>query len=179
MAGRDPARVRDKTADIGKLIHAMIHAHITNGPAPDQSEYTEKDLAIVKCGYDGFLQWEQQVRPDYVGSDLPIISETYRCGGTLDLVAKIHGHGLCIVDFKSGSGVYDEHIVQLAAYAQLFEESNSFKVDAAMILHVDKVLGTFSPHHYGKPAIEWGWKVFEHCLGLYYLQQERKNGAED
>jgi len=50
------------------------------------------------------------------------VSETHRFGGTLDLILRTP-QGLAVGDFKTSNAVYSDYLIQLGAYALLWEEN--------------------------------------------------------
>jgi hypothetical protein len=114
--------VRDSAADAGTLAHALIEAHTMKLPSVDESSYTDEQRKLAHQGLDSFKEWAKSVKLKIIAAEVPMISETFRVGGTLDAVAKI-GDDLAILDYKSGKVWYDA-IIQTAIYRELWNETH-------------------------------------------------------
>ena len=66
--------------------------------------------------------------------------------GTCDLFATINGKPT-VVDFKTGSGFYEDQPLQLAAYATAIEEELNVEIKDGWIIHLDKETGKCTPYH--------------------------------
>jgi len=66
-------------------------------------------------------RWKSQSRMEVIESELPLVSERYKFGGTLD-AAMVHDR-LSLGDWKTGK-LYDSHLIQVCGgYALLWEEN--------------------------------------------------------
>lgn len=93
--------------------------------------------------YARFLD-DWQVEP--VATETPLASVTHRYGGTADLWARIGrlGGGVKLVDLKTGNAIYDEVVLQLAAYryAEIWQprgpetERSMIDVDGVYVVHI-------------------------------------------
>lgn len=118
--GEDPRVESQTAARIGDLAHDLIHCRIT-GKKADVKAYTKDEFEkAVKC-YKHFVEWEREVRPEYLESEWEIVCKDY--GGTLDLIIG-QNDGLTLIDIKTGS-YHKEHVVQLAAYKLLMENAEN------------------------------------------------------
>lgn len=170
LAGNDPDKIRDKAAEIGTITHLLIENHIKK-VTTDLKEYAPADIETAKNGYNAFLDWEVENKPEYLHSELQVVNDEYRYGGTIDLIALIHGEPV-LIDFKTSSGIYPENIVQVAAYCRAYTEAKWGGIDNCKILRVDKKTGDFEERKLSSKSIETGWEVFKHARALYDLQKE-------
>lgn len=170
LAGEDPDKVRDEAADVGTLAHAMIHDYLSGEKTVDMSRWTPEQVQRASQGYAAFVDWQHQVNFTLIASELQCVSETYRYGGTIDIVAWINLQ-LTICDVKTSAGVYPEHLVQVAAYQQVYEEKLEPKgiKTKALIIQLDKNTGAFSAHPY--PDLTNAREVFMLCLRLHELHR--------
>jgi len=114
--------VRDSAADAGTAAHAMVEAYAL-GSVFDPSPFKPEILEKAKGAYDGFLAWAGQTGLKIIKTEQALVSEKYQYGGTLD--AMLVQNQLAIGDYKTSNHVYGDHICQLAAYGQLWDENNS------------------------------------------------------
>lgn len=144
--------VVDKAAEIGTLAHACCEQLIKGGPAveiPDDCK--EKVGKAVQA----FQDWRSQAGVAFAAVEVPLVSETYQYGGTLDFICEIQGR-LCLGDFKTSGGVYPEMLLQLAAYQQLWNENfpNRPLCEEAYILRMSKETADFAWHKYTDLTVE-------------------------
>lgn len=173
FAGIDPFKVRDQAADIGTITHYLIERHL-KGVEPDLSEYSPADVDKAETGFLAYLEWAKSHELKTIDIEVQLVSEKYRYGGTLDWRGYIDGH-LAIMDYKTGTGVYDESKIQAAAYKQLWIENNNVSEDPGFwLLHLNKEDGTFAPYHWGD--LSNYWEIFK-CL-LRIDQLKNGNGPE-
>ena len=66
---------------------------------------------------DCYLDFLERFDPEIILSEATVINRRWWYMGTLDLVCRIDGLGLCLLDIKTTrSGVFPESSLQLAAY---------------------------------------------------------------
>lgn len=168
MAGQDPMKVRDQAADIGTIAHYLIECDLSH-KTPELDEYAQVDIDVAETCFLAYLEWKKahDVKPLYLEHQL--VSEIYEYGGTLDFVGHIDGN-LAIMDYKTGTGVYDEMKIQAAAYQNLWEEN--YPEDTAKVtywlLHLGKVDGEFAPYCWND--LYKYWKIFWHLLEIDKLK---------
>ena len=173
LAGNDPNKVRDKAADIGTIVHYLIECHF-KGIEPDLSEYAPADVDKAENCFLNYLEWEKNHVQEVWYSELQLVSETYRYGGTIDFVGLIDGVP-SLLDFKSSSGVWPEYKIQVAAYQNLYFEHSGFVKSKLQghLLQLDKNGDGF--HHvvlgYQDKELKPAWEVFLHCLEIYKLKK--------
>ena len=100
--GKDYREVRDTAAEAGTCAHTMVEAHIRKrefDPAP----YSEEVLAKAKVSFGAFLEWADQTQLKPVESELSLVSEKYRYGGTLD--AMLVKGKLSLGDWKTSNRI--------------------------------------------------------------------------
>lgn len=170
--GKDHAAIRDQAGHAGTLAHAMIETHLRwelgdEADPVDTSEYSQESIDQAQRAYGAFLDWADNTNFTPMMIEKPLVSEQYRFGGTIDLVAKI-GDVNTLIDFKTSSGVYREHRLQLAAYHYLMKERVEVDLNP-MILHLSKHQGRYTVHSF-PGGLENEWQAFLHCLKLDYLQ---------
>jgi hypothetical protein len=135
-------RYRDVTAeaaDIGTHVHrwAEQHAKGENPPWPVNPQ--------VRSGVEAYCAWLEAHHVEPIFVERKIYSQGYQYAGTVDLVAKIDGR-LCVADFKTSSGLYDEMRLQLAAYQHAIWEETDMDIEARYVLRFPKDGGQFEAH---------------------------------
>jgi len=135
-AGNDINKKKEKAADIGTITHAMIMCHFA-GWDLDTSNLIPDNVGIAESAFLSFLEWlgSREIEPIEVEKEL--VSEVWGYGGTPDLIGVEDGE-LCLYDFKSGTGIYDDHYWQVCgAYVPLAIE-NGFAIKKAKLIHIPK-----------------------------------------
>jgi len=164
LAGNDPDKIRDESADIGTCAHYLCECD-AKGVTPDLSEFSQAHIDIAENCFLGYLDWRKTHNITKVTSELSCVSEKYKYGGTIDMLYR--GDGMILGDIKTSNGIYDEHKIQVAAYYYLLLE-NGYKVDDVYILHLAKN-GEFASHKIANLSVYW--EVFHHCLALRELHK--------
>ena len=160
LEGKDPDKIKQEAADIGTMAHTLIEAHITKTKI-DEGEFKPNYLTIARKCFQGYLDWEKENKFTNVKSEVGLVSEKYQFGGTIDKIGE-SSKGLTLVDFKTSSGIYVDHKIQVSAYHQLAVE-NGYDIKEIILLHLGKN-GDFAEHKVN--AMEKYWDIFKHCLAL-------------
>ena len=171
LAGDDPDAVLKEAGASGTLAHYLCECDI-KGEEPELDDYSAEQIEKAENAFLGYLEWKKMTKPKYEAIELKMVSEKYKVAGTADFVARIN-NSLVLGDIKTSKGIYPEMTAQLAAYRKMYIEIQpKAKIESAMILKLDKNSGAFSHHFVGKSQLDWGWKVFEHCMALEELHKE-------
>ena len=167
LDGIDSSRYTDESARIGTLAHYLVQCHLTR-TEPDLAMYGQWEIDKAENALISFYEWEKSHTIEPIETELPLISERFNFGGTIDCYCTMGGE-LWLLDFKTGKAIYTEMLYQLSAYRQLLIE-NGFPVDKAKIIRIgrsedegfeEKTITDFAPY----------FEVFEHCLAIYQLQK--------
>ena len=171
LKGIDSSKYVDDRADIGTLGHAMITDKLSRKET-DTSDYSVTQIGLAENCALSFWEWEKDHRIEEVFfCERPLVSETHRFGGTLDIYATVNGRKE-IIDLKTGSGIYDEHLWQTATLRRLLEE-NGFPVAATRIVNIPRAeTEAFSERVVSETENRVGWEIFKHLLSVYYLKKE-------
>ena len=169
LSGVDVTKFVDDKASIGTLAHQMILDHFMERKT-DTADYTPNQVDAAENSLLSFFEWEKGKTITPVLIEAPLTS-TIGYGGTIDLYAVIDGVRT-LVDFKTGSGIYDEHFYQLAAYRQLITETGE-TVEQARILNIPRSEDEkFKEEVYTDFALGWEW--FCTMLKIYQIEQRRR-----
>jgi hypothetical protein len=170
LEGVDCTKYKDEAADIGTLAHAMVQAHL-QGTELDKADYSPKQVDLAENCFLSFLEWEKQHKIAVINCEKPYTSDGMRYGGTIDCLCELDGE-LTLLDFKSGTAIYPEYLVQLAAYAELLKEYGC-EVQKCRILRI----GRDETEGFEERVItDWRkyFEVFESLLNIYNLKRELK-----
>lgn len=159
---------RDEAADVGTLCHDTIEAriHRTEPPAipPEMAERVASALSA-------YQEWFDASRMEIVATEVPLVSEQYRFGGTIDAIARDGKGRLCLLDWKTSNAVYADYAIQLAAYRQLWnehaDESMQITDGGYHLCRFAKEHADFE-HRYW-PDLSEAWELFALYLKAYDL----------
>jgi predicted RecB family nuclease len=175
IEGKDYRKVRDEAADAGSFAHDWIEDTIHERPLTEFPHAAPELLARAQTAVDAFKRWRDQVKLEVVETEVPLISELHRFGGTFDAIFRIGGE-LHLGDWKSGNRIYPEHVVQLGGYSLLLRERGT-EVVGAQLLRVDKEHASFSHFGWPKSVLELGELTFLRQRELYDLDARLKRVA--
>lgn len=165
-------------ADAGTVAHYFaecysrkIRPDLTQLPRANDEEVKATDLAVetAQTAFVGFVDWVNRVKPQWVATELKLVSEKHQFGGTIDSFCILEGVPT-LVDFKTSKALYADHIIQVSAYKKLMEE-HGFQIDQVQILMMNKIDGTFIPHIIQHELLEPAWEAF---LELQSLGNKKK-----
>ena len=173
LQGIDSSAYVDETARIGTLAHEMIQEYL-GGPVVDRGAYTKDQIDAAENALISFFEWERHQEGAKMVTraiELPLVSEAYRFGGTIDWYGEIGGR-MWLVDIKSSKGLFTEHELQVAAYYKMLQE-NGYAVDGVRLLRVGRTEDEgFDDHVLSPVKLDAGWEVFENALRLYRTKQQ-------
>ena len=173
--GKDYRRTRDEAADTGTIAHAWIDDYIHGRAKTAFPLASPEQTKHATSAVEAFLDWATQVELQVIETEVPLVSELHRFGGTLDALAKVAGR-LVLLDWKSSNGVYADYIAQVAAYRQLLRERGT-DVDGAQLLRFGKEFADFHAHSYPSPVLDMGWECFALYRRAYDLDAKLKKVA--
>ena len=171
--GIDPREELKTAGRIGTLAHIMIEEFIKGGRV-FLDGYSPKEISHAKEAYYNFLTFKKDYNPEILETELKMVSEQYKFGGTCDAVAKVKigkNKKLMILDWKSSNSIHSEHKIQIAAYAKMYEENSGERIKGALIVRLDKDKKEYEVEHLKIKDLDWGWKVFKLILKLQELKK--------
>ncbi len=177
LSGIDSTTYVDETARIGTLAHEMIQEYL-GGPKWDRSAYDAQQIDAAENAVLSFYEWERQTGAKMItrAIELPLVSETYRFGGTIDWYGEIDGK-LWLVDIKTSKALYPEHVYQVSAYHRMLCE-NEYPVDNTRLLRVGRSEDEgFDDRVIDAPDRDAAWSVFKCALDLYRAKYEYERRA--
>jgi hypothetical protein len=181
LNGIDSSRYVDSLANAGTLAHYLAACELLK-EEPDQSyqdEFSKVDHDRAANAMLSFYNWQKQHTVEVVASELQLVSEQFRFGGTCDFIATVDGQ-LTLVDLKTCKALYgptDEKWSQVAGYAILALE-NGHKITATpRILRIGREESEgFDYVEMPEPALQR--ERFLKCLELYRIQKRLEGRPE-
>lgn len=166
----------DEKAAQGTLAHAMILAHLW-GQKVDTADYSKNQIDAAENAFLSYLEWEKGKKIEPMIVEHPMTSSEWMYGGTPDFFGMIDGIPT-LLDYKTSKALYDEHIIQVAAYARLIEEAGH-EVKDWKILRIgrDEDEG-FEVRDIKKAQLDVAWEIFRHCLGIYEAKKALTKGGK-
>ena len=104
-----------RSAETGTQVHTYIDRLLKGEDVNDIPDQLEPAIY-------GFLKWRRKYSDwEYIGSELGVYSTKYSVAGTIDALFNTPD-GYVIVDWKTSSGIYDSHAIQVSVYAEAFRD---------------------------------------------------------
>jgi len=177
LAGRNYRDSQRQAADAGTLAHAMVEAHIRKREFVAPSTASPDDLRLANLSFSAFEEWFSNTRIELVETEVHLVSEEQRFGGTPDAVGRIKGQ-LSLLDWKTSKGIYAEYLIQLAAYEHLWNRNRGEQITGGIhCCRFDKSTGGFSHHWWPSEALQPAWQSFIRLRDLYDLERQMKKLA--
>jgi hypothetical protein len=173
--GKEFRETTQKAADAGTIAHKMCEEYINkrDWKAPLSMSKDAEVLSFANRSFRAFKRFEKSSGLLYVQTEHALVSEEWQYGGTLDAVAQIEDEdeGLehLLIDFKTCNGTYVDHLIQLAAYKQLWEENYPDKPlsGGIYLARFSKVNGMVTTHNYPDGVLDPAWVAFSHLRALH------------
>jgi hypothetical protein len=177
--GRDYREVRDNAASAGTIAHELVEQWVQTGlplHALTLPEAPQELIDKASKAFGAFLEWADQTQLKITHTEMPLVSEKYRFGGTFDAIL-VKGKR-AMGDWKTSNSIYGEYLAQIAAYAILWEENFPDQpIDGGYhLLRFDKEYGDFHAHWWAE--LEAGKRYFLAVLAAYKEDKELKARAK-
>jgi hypothetical protein len=170
-AGLDFRQTRDAAADAGTLAHAMIESWIKGQPF-DKEKYAKELIDIAETGFLNYLEWADQVHFEPITMEVPLISEKYQFGTTIDILAKVSGK-LSIVECKTSNDIYEDFLIQMSAQRVAWDENHPDElIQALHLLRVNKEHASFTHSYYD--ALPGAFEAFLDLRDLHDRKKQLK-----
>ena len=178
LQGIDTTRYVDHLARAGTLAHHLILCHY-KGEVPDMSDFTENQIELAGNSLMSYQAWESQHTIKPILIEVPLVSDTFKYGGTPDLYCELDGE-LTLLDFKTSKALYPEVMYQMAGYRNLIQDMVFNKiyrhcVDQCIALRIGR---DESEGFEVKPGLNMdaAFGIFQSLLELYYRIREYEKG---
>lgn len=104
-----------QAADLGTMGHAWIEKYLRGEEPPLPINPELRNVALT------FLQFVEANNVQPVFAERRIFSQEYDIAGTFDCLCYFNGK-LTIMDWKTGSDIYDEYFLQMGGYSMCYHE---------------------------------------------------------
>lgn len=154
---------RDEAGDMGSLIHKVIEEYYKDNSNQAILDNYTKTIPELTAPILAFMEWQAKYKIWPVVAEHTVYSKLHGYAGTLDLecLAVIgDSTNRIIVDFKSSTGLYDEHILQLASYVFAQMEMSGKPYSGGMLVRLDKQTGLVDEHYYALKDLMAPFKMF-------------------
>lgn len=170
--GEDSDAVMREAGAIGTLLHIMIQGFF-QGFDVDTRDFTPNQEEKALKAFFGFQSWYDKANLKALGTEVALVNEELRVGGTIDCIGRIDDE-LVLIDWKSSKGgPYPEMLIQLGAYTLMYEAAQPrAKVAYGMIMRFGKEDGKFHKHVISREKLDAGAQVFRHCCALNTLKTQ-------
>lgn len=158
-----PDYQRDTAADIGSRIHGLAE-RLARGEAV---EVTEEERPFA----ERYAKWIASAEPEFLYLEEMVANLTVGYAGTFDAILR-HKGKTYLADVKTGTGIYPETAIQLAAYSRaefIGRPGDPTKyrippIDAYAVIHVRPDQPTeFVPY----AVTDASWQAFLACKALH------------
>jgi len=172
LQGIDTTAYTAAAAGAGTCAHEMIQAMV-GGPEVDFSKYTGEEIEAAQNAAEKFRAWLQKHDMQTHLIEEQLVSERYRTGGTIDWYGELDGK-MTLVDIKTSGNVYAEHVIQVAAYAQLLKDEE-YPIEEVRILRFSREDDDdHRDMRVSDRLLEAGFEIFLRLRDIYDLQKEIK-----
>lgn len=167
--GRDFKETKDKAADAGTIAHILIEADLKQRSI-DTSKYPKEFLDKAETCYLNFMEWKERNQVKPIAIEPHLVNEKYQFGATPDYIGYINGKA-SLLDWKTG-GVYEDHLIQLAAYKVTWEEVHpETPLDGGFnLIRFSKEEAGFD--HKFRQSLPEAWEAFLNLLNLHNLHKK-------
>jgi hypothetical protein len=151
-----------------------VEASIHGEPLPDLSTYPVEIAAQAQQGYENYLRWQDDNKIEIVKQEMELVSPSYLFGGCPDAIGRDSRGQLTILDWKTSNGVYQDYLIQIAAYNQLWIENNPSEplTGGFHLLRFSKEHADFTHHYWSE--LDDAWRQFVLFREAYDLDKKLK-----
>lgn len=152
--GNEADDIVDRAATQGSNVHDAVE-RLLKGENIDFINYTMDEWKMILR----FYEFHETHKPIIEAIEYNMVSKLVGCGGTIDMVCKINGERW-LLDTKTAGDIYDNHFVQIATYAVMWNEAfPDQRIERIGCLHLRA--RTKGPSRDGKNIQGGGWKIEE------------------
>jgi hypothetical protein len=177
--GKDYRKVSQEACDVGTLAHFMIEAYL-NAFVCDLSDYEQDLIDKALVSYNKFVDWWEEQKLRKVYTEIQLVNEACKYGGTIDLIAERDNGEFVLIDFKTSKKISDSYWRQCAGYAQLFNCNNPQMVSSPHNEIKSHAIVRIGKQDEGDFEVVWKpdllkeWNVFQSQVNLYWAMQAAK-----
>ena len=132
--GHNSDIIAKKAADEGTETHNAIEDFLNGKEIVWINEYGKTNHSLIVWQMIlRFADFWNTVKPRLIATEQHIFSDKYQYAGTIDLVVELDGK-IWLLDIKTSNSLHTSYDLQLAAYAQAWNETHNEKVERTGIL---------------------------------------------
>ena len=162
MAAKAHETTRDRAANFGTRAHHAIAEYITSGVVPT-------DLTLVPI-LNVFEEWRTKENLTIEYTERVVWNPQYQYGGTIDALAYRNGKPI-VIDFKTGTRIYKEAALQVAAYAYGIRAITGVPIDEAWVVNIPRIQPKkgpgFNTRKIPQPLLGQNFTTFLAALDVY------------
>jgi hypothetical protein len=164
---------RDEAGDAGTLAHLLVEHYINQEPY-DFQDHPEEILKQAMQGFENYKNWAENNKMIIVDQEMELVSEQYMFGGCPDAVAYDSQNRLCLLDWKTSNGVYQDYLIQLSAYRHLWDVNNPDNPIAGgfHLCRFSKEHADFTHHYWSE--LDDAWEQFKLFRKAYDIDKKLK-----
>jgi hypothetical protein len=179
--GHNADIIARKAADEGTQVHEAAENYLKGDKISwiNENGNSNYSLEVWKMILRFHDFWSTH-KPTLIESEIHLFSDIYQYAGTCDLIVEMNGE-IWILDIKTSNSLHTSYDLQLAAYAQAWNEDFAEKVTRAGILWLKsskrgedktnkKIQGKGWELFESSRSIEDNLKLFDSIHGLYKLE---------
>ncbi|KKN05438.1 hypothetical protein LCGC14_1087330 [marine sediment metagenome] len=161
-------------AEVGTCAHQLVEQHLNPELQPlDPNVWAPRVWEHARVAYEAYIEWEEFYKPELLFSELKLTHEGLQYAGTLDFGAVFQGEP-ALIDFKTSDSVRRKHVIQAAAYRELWKISLNERPRVIVLrlpiygekAHMQDITG----------SMDMAFEVFKVCLDLHRLKDEWEHG---
>jgi hypothetical protein len=124
--------------EIGTEFHRCVEQWLDTGGYHLSETLSTAYYPRLRGMMGSFIDWAEGINGTIHMTELKVVSHLHTYSGTLDAVGTLGGRPT-IFDWKTSSRIYDDMELQLAAYAQAYNENTAFdEIKDGLIVCVSK-----------------------------------------
>ena len=112
------------------------------------------DKAAARLAFTAWWDAWQGRRYKLIAIEVPIMSAKLGYAGTPDCIVEDERGRVGIGDWKTGKGIYLDHLLQMVAYKKLIEQEMGITIDFATIMRIHKHSGQLMSTMWSKSFLE-------------------------
>ena len=155
--GHNSDIIARKAADEGTETHKAIEDFLNGEEIVWINDYGKANYSLTVWQMIlRFADFWNTVKPRLIATEQHIFSDEYQYAGTIDLVVEIDGK-IWLLDIKTSNSLHTSYDLQLAAYAQAWNENFDTPIEQTGIIWLKSL--TRKPDSSGKKLQGDGWAL--------------------
>jgi ATP-dependent exoDNAse (exonuclease V) beta subunit len=157
--GHNSDIIAKKAADEGTQVHEAIEKYLQGEKLNwlDENGYSKYSFEVWKMILK-FHEFWTNIKPTLIENEIHLFSEIYVYAGTCDLIVEINGVRW-LLDIKTSNSLHTSYDLQLAAYAQAWNELYEEKIDKIGIIWLKS--SKRGEDKKGNKMQGKGWEIYE------------------